>query len=314
MKKFLMIFYSIFFLTLFFFNDINAQANINAEDTVRPEHKDLVFTKVETEASFPGGQAAWSKYIANQVGKSKLRKKNYGTCIIKFMVDKNGNISDVEATTMPGSPLAKIAENAIKNGPKWIPAQQNGKFVNAWRLQPVTLGAALKKRYFPTGSESNYVRIRDIKENTVLREYRKILVCGAGTVAVRMVVDNLYENLAFDFNEKKIESDYRFLGNDKENIIKKLEEFKDAENFDAVLIFMQADPSHLTETYYIEGLPMRDMKLYQTISIQLLDLKDKSNSIWEAMITMNMSVLNKKVYKDISVQILKNMKANMIYD
>jgi periplasmic protein TonB len=48
-------------------------------------------------------------------------------------------VSDVQATTMKGSKLAEVAVNAIRKGPKWIPAQQNGRMVNAYRLQPVTL-------------------------------------------------------------------------------------------------------------------------------------------------------------------------------
>ena len=54
-------------------------------------------------------------------------------------MNTKGRVSDVEATTMKKSRLAKIAIEAIENGPKWIPAQQNGKYVNAYRLQPVTV-------------------------------------------------------------------------------------------------------------------------------------------------------------------------------
>jgi len=59
--------------------------------------------------------------------------------MIKFIVDKTGKVSQVEATTMKGTKLAEIATNAIRKGPNWIPAQQNGSYVNAYRFQPVTL-------------------------------------------------------------------------------------------------------------------------------------------------------------------------------
>ncbi|MEJ7675274.1 MAG: energy transducer TonB [Chitinophagaceae bacterium] len=61
-----------------------------------------------------------------------------GTCIVKFIVSKNERVSDVEAVTMKGSKLSEVAVNAIRKGPNWIPAQQNGREVNAYRLQPVT--------------------------------------------------------------------------------------------------------------------------------------------------------------------------------
>jgi len=39
---------------------------------------------------------------------------------------------------MQGSVLAEVAVNAIRNGPKWIPAEQYGRKVNAFREQPVS--------------------------------------------------------------------------------------------------------------------------------------------------------------------------------
>ena len=104
---------------------------------------DSVFTRKETEASFPGGPGEWTEYITHQIQRNlkKLTAKDYGTCIVKFIIDKEGNVSDVEASTMQGSELAKIAVNAIKKGPKWIPAVQYGRPVNAYRLQPVTISS-----------------------------------------------------------------------------------------------------------------------------------------------------------------------------
>lgn len=106
------------------------------------EEIDTVFTKKEIEASFPGGAYAWTKYISREIMKNLdllYDNGSTGTCIVKFTVDKDGSISNVEATTMQGSLLARIAINAIIKGPKWIPAKQYGKPVKAFRLQPVTV-------------------------------------------------------------------------------------------------------------------------------------------------------------------------------
>lgn len=100
-----------------------------------------VLTKVQVEASFPGGPVAWQKYIVRAIRASldSFTNADFGTCVLKFIVNKDGSISDVEATTMKGTKLAEVSVNAIKKGPKWIPASQNGKIVAAYRLQPVTL-------------------------------------------------------------------------------------------------------------------------------------------------------------------------------
>lgn len=102
---------------------------------------DKVFQKVEIEAKFPGGEGAWSKYISREINRyiDELQEAGKaGTCVVQFIVDKEGNISEVEALTMKGTKLAEICVNAIKKGPKWVAAEQNGRKVKAYRKQPVT--------------------------------------------------------------------------------------------------------------------------------------------------------------------------------
>jgi N-acetylmuramoyl-L-alanine amidase len=113
------------------------QITSSVKDTV----PDKIFTKVEVEASFPGGLQGWSRYISREITDSisKFTAADYGTCVVRFIVNVDGKVSDVVATTMKGTKLATVSVHAIKNGPKWIPASQNGKPVAAYRLQPVTL-------------------------------------------------------------------------------------------------------------------------------------------------------------------------------
>lgn len=124
--------------------ELNKNSNINnAKDSI----PDKVFTKVENEAQFPGGKEAWIKYIMSRMEKNQdqFTEKDFGTCIVKFIVNTDGSVSNVEATTMKGSVLAKTSVDAIRTGPKWIPATQNDHVVAAYRLQPVTLTEPDKK-------------------------------------------------------------------------------------------------------------------------------------------------------------------------
>ncbi len=120
-------------LFLFSINKTFAQLKTDAADKV--------LSKVEIEASFPGGEAAWIKYITRAFSDAEIKFKNsdQGTCRVRFIVDKKGNISDVEALNMKRTKLAKFAVEAISNGPRWKPASQNGKFVVAYREQPISL-------------------------------------------------------------------------------------------------------------------------------------------------------------------------------
>jgi protein TonB len=58
--------------------------------------------------------------------------------VVRFIVSKDGSISDVVAETKHGYGMEEEAIRVIKKGPNWTPAQQNGRFVNAYRRQPIT--------------------------------------------------------------------------------------------------------------------------------------------------------------------------------
>ena len=57
---------------------------------------------------------------------------------MQFIVDKEGNISDVKSLTDKGFGMEEEAMKIIKRGPKWTPAVQNGRNVKAYRKQPIT--------------------------------------------------------------------------------------------------------------------------------------------------------------------------------
>lgn len=104
------------------------------------EDENQVFTKVEVEAQFPGGETKWNQFVQREVEKNidELTEDGQaGTCEVQFIVDKEGNVSDVQALTLKGSVLARVATDAIKRGPKWIPAIQNGRQVKAYRRQKI---------------------------------------------------------------------------------------------------------------------------------------------------------------------------------
>jgi hypothetical protein len=111
------------------------------ENDSSSEDSDKIFTNVEIQAAFPGGTAAWTRYITREIEKDvdNFTKSDYGTCLVKFIVNTDGHISAVHAMNMAGTRLAKIAVKAIISGPNWSPAQLNGSYVKAYRIQPITL-------------------------------------------------------------------------------------------------------------------------------------------------------------------------------
>jgi periplasmic protein TonB len=94
--------------------------------------------KVEIESQFPGGDAGWIKFLnANLSYPSKAVKKNIqGTVVVQFIVDKDGSVSDIQATSGPDL-LRGAAVDVLKKSPKWTPAYQDGKSVKSYKKQPI---------------------------------------------------------------------------------------------------------------------------------------------------------------------------------
>jgi hypothetical protein len=120
-------------------NDKGEELSSKGYDESGKEIKDFIFEK---EAEYPGGAQAWIRFISNNV-KSKVPIKNKApngtyTVIIKFIVDKNGQVADLKPETNLGYGMEEEAIRVISKSPKWINAIQNNKPVNAYRRQPLT--------------------------------------------------------------------------------------------------------------------------------------------------------------------------------
>ncbi|PWT70761.1 MAG: hypothetical protein C5B59_20390 [Bacteroidetes bacterium] len=95
-------------------------------------------SKMEIESEFPGGPTAWARFLnANLVYPKKAVKKNIeGDVIVQFIVDKEGNVSNVEALSGPEL-LREAAVKVFQNSPKWKPAFQYGRKVKSYKKQPI---------------------------------------------------------------------------------------------------------------------------------------------------------------------------------
>ncbi|MEI9946146.1 MAG: energy transducer TonB [Chitinophagaceae bacterium] len=110
------------------------------------EDPNKIFEKVEIEAKFKGGEAAWRKYLERNLNPNAPidngAPEGTYTVYVQFVVSKDGSISDVRALTNHGYGMEAEAVKVIKRGPAWEPAVQNGRQVNAYRKQPITFQVA----------------------------------------------------------------------------------------------------------------------------------------------------------------------------
>ncbi len=106
------------------------------------QQSNLVFTKAEVSPMFTGGDEAWRKYLQKnldpRVPLNEGWKAGKYTVIVKFIVRMDGTVSDVGTENYKGSKTSKHCISIIQHAPKWQPAIQNGKRVNAYKKQPIT--------------------------------------------------------------------------------------------------------------------------------------------------------------------------------
>jgi len=101
-----------------------------------------IYSKVDVEAGFPGGDSAWRIFLRKNLNPSVLvdngAKPGTYKVIVRFIVSKDGSISDIYCVDDPGYGSCEEAIRVIKKTRNWIPALVNGNKVNAYRSQPFT--------------------------------------------------------------------------------------------------------------------------------------------------------------------------------
>jgi TonB family protein len=87
-----------------------------------------VFTVVEEQPYFPGGDEARHKFIEENIHypDSALKNKIQGKVFVTFIVEKDGSLSNVRVLKGIGGGLDEEAVRVIKMMPKWIPGRQRG--------------------------------------------------------------------------------------------------------------------------------------------------------------------------------------------
>ena len=109
----------------------------------------------EREASFPGGEEGWRRFLERKLNAMTPINKgappgNY-TVIVRFVVKKDGSIEDVKATTNRGYGTEDEVVHLIQKGPKWVPAMRFGQPVKSYRSQPVTFVVSKQVERRPVG-------------------------------------------------------------------------------------------------------------------------------------------------------------------
>lgn len=133
-----------FIITIIVANHVNSQPSDTSSGVVKQ-----IFTKAEKAPQFPGGAEGWRLYLqrnldvglANWVLKVPEGQTHVTqTAKVRFVVDEEGKVSNIRVDNLSEvhSKLAKEAIRIIRVGPKWIPAEEDGKKVAFDNVQHIT--------------------------------------------------------------------------------------------------------------------------------------------------------------------------------
>lgn len=133
--------------------EFNFQGNDETSTNIKSDKKQLgdvnsggggegeakVFTYVEQMPVFPGGEAALHKYISDHLKYPavSLEEGVQGTVMLRFVVNENGSVGDVQILKGLDTYCDKEAKRVVQSLPRFTPGRQQGKPVKVWFQFPI---------------------------------------------------------------------------------------------------------------------------------------------------------------------------------
>jgi protein TonB len=106
---------------------------------INAQTPDEVFTVVERMPEYPGGQEAMSNFLVKNLvyPKAALDAGIEGKVYVKFIVEIDGTVTNVEAKNKIEGGCSEEAVRVVSLMPKWKPGIQNGKPVRVTFTLPL---------------------------------------------------------------------------------------------------------------------------------------------------------------------------------
>ena len=117
--------------------DLGADSGPSEEEEAEANQ---IFTVVEQQPEFPGGEAALMQFIKKNLKYPAFAAENgiQGRVTLSFVVEKDGSVTDIQVMRSPAEELSKEAIRVVNAMPKWKPGKQRGKPVRVKYVLPVT--------------------------------------------------------------------------------------------------------------------------------------------------------------------------------
>ncbi len=126
---------------------INQVQEKAALDTIKPQNKKVVaFDQVDSPAEYPGGIMAFRKEVQEKIvyPASAIEAGIKGTCQYSFVIDVNGNITDIKVDKSLSSDLDQAVIKALENTQTWIPAKEKNENVPVKFSLPIRMDLSIQ--------------------------------------------------------------------------------------------------------------------------------------------------------------------------
>jgi TonB family protein len=129
----------LFLMMAFFVITINSSTaaiiNRPITDTVR----EGIFARVDIQPQFPGGLDAFGLFLGNNIKypADDAKNKVSGRVICKFVVERDGSLTNIEVVRSPTEAMGKEAVRVLSLSPKWKPGYNGGKLVRVSYVVPI---------------------------------------------------------------------------------------------------------------------------------------------------------------------------------
>lgn len=109
------------------------------QEAEKPKPTQEVFKVVEQMPSFPDGQAALLRYLAQNIEYPTIAKENgvEGMVVVQFVVERDGSIAAAQVVKGIGAGCDEEALRVVRGMPKWQPGKQRGQPVRVQFNLPI---------------------------------------------------------------------------------------------------------------------------------------------------------------------------------
>jgi protein TonB len=111
------------------------------EEVVETIVEEEIFVTAEEMPTFQGGDLSkFRNWVQSNVKYPQIALENgiQGNVVIKFVVEKDGKLSNIQVLQSPDKTLADAAVQVLQKSPKWKPGKQRNKPVRVTYTLPVS--------------------------------------------------------------------------------------------------------------------------------------------------------------------------------